>query len=497
MKIRSVSIVLFSLLFFTSIFPQTIPQRIKGRFVDDFAGIIPAAVEDQIEANLLAYEKATSIEIAVVTVPSLQGDDVDDFTNRLANAWGVGKKGTNNGLVILIAPAERKWRIEVADGLQGDITDATASDIGRQNLPVYFRQGKIGEGILKSVLMIEQKIGNDAQNVREENRRIQAARDERAMEDALNTFLEVILVLAVLGFIVFLVVLVVRRSQKKAKLQKDASDVLSNLPAEVRQRTQYAEGLKKEGFFKADEALKKLASSNGDVDALLADAKGKKVSVQEIVSRGEAIMDELREDIHDLNQDQLARDSVLGSVDAISAKAAALIGFTAPAVAALGALRQEAPRSVWEPFTEVGNIAQRTIDEVNGLIKDAKHLASMQLQDFLEAKGKTDRASGIVGDARDALTGVVAKKEEWDDAKRSVKESGRSEKDGLVQDNSSDGMVNYIAVAAAISAIEDEESRRSSYDNFSSYDSDSSSSDSPFSDFGGGGFDGGGASGDL
>jgi uncharacterized protein len=82
-------------------------------YVNDFAGLLSHDQGAALNSELAAFEKRTTVEIAVVTVPSLKGHNVEDYTRGLAKEWGVGKAGRNNGVVFLIAPNERKMRISL------------------------------------------------------------------------------------------------------------------------------------------------------------------------------------------------------------------------------------------------------------------------------------------------------------------------------------------------------------------------------------------------
>jgi uncharacterized protein len=111
----------------------------KG-YVNDFANLLSASEIDSLSVELRDFQSKTSIEIAVVTVTSLQGLTVEDYTNGLANAWGVGKKGKDNGVVLLLAPTEKKVRIEVGRGLEEVLTDLHSSRIIREDIKPLYRQ---------------------------------------------------------------------------------------------------------------------------------------------------------------------------------------------------------------------------------------------------------------------------------------------------------------------------------------------------------------------
>jgi uncharacterized protein len=128
-------------------------------YVTDFAGILSAETESIFETELAAYEASTTIEIAVVTISSLEGDDIASYSNELGREWGVGQEGADNGVLLLIAPNDRTVRIEVGYGLEGAIPDVTAGRIIDELMLPAFREGDYEAGIVAGVGAIE-ALGN-------------------------------------------------------------------------------------------------------------------------------------------------------------------------------------------------------------------------------------------------------------------------------------------------------------------------------------------------
>ena len=121
-------------------------------YVNDLANIIEPDIEAALEAQLIAFEEKTTSELVVVTVPSLEGIAIEEYTMGLIESWKcVGKRKSNNGLVFLVAPNERKWRVEVGYGLEGVINDAKAGRIAREIAVPYFKDKKMGEGIRATI----------------------------------------------------------------------------------------------------------------------------------------------------------------------------------------------------------------------------------------------------------------------------------------------------------------------------------------------------------
>ena len=119
---------------------------LAGR-VTDAANILPAATAETLDARLAELEKTTTIQVVVATIPDLQGYEIDEYGYQLGRAWGIGQKGQNNGAILLVAPNERKVRIEVGYGLEGVLTDALTSQIIRRDIIPYFKAGDMAGGV--------------------------------------------------------------------------------------------------------------------------------------------------------------------------------------------------------------------------------------------------------------------------------------------------------------------------------------------------------------
>ena len=117
--------------------------------VNDFANVLDAGTKQQLETILLNFEKRSGAQIAVVTVPSLNDRPVEDYANELFRAWGIGAKSgehKDKGALLLIAPKDRKSRLEVGYGLEGDLPDGLAGEMLRRMRP-YFQQQQWSQGL--------------------------------------------------------------------------------------------------------------------------------------------------------------------------------------------------------------------------------------------------------------------------------------------------------------------------------------------------------------
>ncbi len=123
---------------------------LTGRVVDN-AKLLDPTEERRLSSQLEQHEQATSNQIVVVTLPSLQGTAIEDFGYQLGRHWGIGQKGRNNGVLLIVAPNERKVRIEVGYGLEGDLPDATAKTIIEGEILPAFRSKDYPRGIAAGV----------------------------------------------------------------------------------------------------------------------------------------------------------------------------------------------------------------------------------------------------------------------------------------------------------------------------------------------------------
>ena len=134
---------------------------LTGRVVDE-AAIIPADVEARLDAKLKALEDKTTDQLVVATVKSLQGYEIQDFGVQLGRTWAIGQKAKNNGVILLVAPNERKVGFEVGYGLEGDLTDALTQVIIQNAILPRFRADDMAGGIERGVDDTIQVLTGDA-----------------------------------------------------------------------------------------------------------------------------------------------------------------------------------------------------------------------------------------------------------------------------------------------------------------------------------------------
>ncbi len=151
MRWRSEILLLF-VLFLLPLMPAQgasprVPAQPPGRVVD-LAGVIDSRTEERLAGLLLDLEQKTTVQMVILTVDSLDGEDINTFSLRVAEQWQLGQKGKDNGLLLSVAVKDRKYRFEVGYGLEEILPDSLVGTIGRQALVPWFRQGRYGQGIL-------------------------------------------------------------------------------------------------------------------------------------------------------------------------------------------------------------------------------------------------------------------------------------------------------------------------------------------------------------
>jgi uncharacterized protein len=147
-----IAIILALFTFASSSFALEVPP-LSGH-VNDYAGMLSPQAVQQLETALTDFEMSDSTQIAVLTIPTLEGEGLEEFSIKVAEAWRIGQKGTDNGVILLIAKQERKIRIEVGRGLEGKLTDLVSGRIIRGDISPRFKAGDIDGGIEAGVAAI-------------------------------------------------------------------------------------------------------------------------------------------------------------------------------------------------------------------------------------------------------------------------------------------------------------------------------------------------------
>ena len=137
-----------------SVFALDVPNPPKNGYVLDQTQTLTKEEIQSMNRMGLELQKKTKAQIAVLLVPSLEGEDVTDYANRVFRSWGVGQKDTNNGVLFLVALKDKQMRIEVGYGLEGAINDAKAGQILDDYTIPHFKQGHIGTGVVNTYAVL-------------------------------------------------------------------------------------------------------------------------------------------------------------------------------------------------------------------------------------------------------------------------------------------------------------------------------------------------------
>ncbi len=130
-------------------------------WVNDYAGVISSQYKDKMSVLIRELEEKTSAEIAVVTMASIAPYSESEYAQMLFDKWKIGKKGKDNGVILLLAVKERKWRIQTGYGVESVLTDALCSQIGREQMAPFLKQNKYSEGLFSGVIAVARLISRD------------------------------------------------------------------------------------------------------------------------------------------------------------------------------------------------------------------------------------------------------------------------------------------------------------------------------------------------
>lgn len=450
--------------------------------VNDFANIISDGARQQLESQLRDYREKTSIELAVVTVLSLEGKTVEDYTIGLAQSWGVGDKKKDNGIVLLVAPNERKMRIEVGYGMEPDLTDSQCGRIIRDVITPYFRESvsqpddamknaKLTEGIVAGVGAILSDLGNAPFEARIEERRIateKAAAEHKLRHEQMVAFLSVAIPVGLVIVVIIVIVVLVykwnaRRNHLKelyyenGRLLKNCEKYIKEAEQEIPQARVKLEQLQRDN---PREVWADLANSLKKLPTDLENQKKQLVSLDKEHRNSSWKNSEM---IYDKIKTLLADISISSNIfEAVASK----IREVNDAKTKSGKLVDSIPGSIKTARKElddkdVKDRSRKYLDQAEDKYRKAKNLADSQLVNWLVVVALLAEAMSLVANAKSQ-----AKSDRKDAEEKRHPKPRRS---------------SYGS--------------DSSYSSSSSWSSSGSSSLSSFGGFGGGGFGGGGASG--
>lgn len=190
--------VLLALFALPALAAPTFP-KLSGRVVDD-AGLLSPATEQQLTQKLEVLEQQTGRQLVVATLPSLQGYEIEDYGYQLGRAWGIGSEKTDDGAILIVAPNERKVRIEVGYGLEPVLTDALSSVIIQSAIIPRFKAGDMEGGVVAGTEALIQQLSLPDDQARAQA----AAAAERPQRSGPP---KAIVAVLVIGFIILLLIM--------------------------------------------------------------------------------------------------------------------------------------------------------------------------------------------------------------------------------------------------------------------------------------------------
>jgi uncharacterized protein len=147
---KTILILVFFLFTFSAPVQALEVPRLQG-YINDYAGMISSSARTQLESELKAFEQSDSTQLVILTIPSLEGETIEEFGIKVGDAWKIGQKNKDNGIIFLVAKQDRKIRIEVGRGLEGRLTDLLAGRIVNLVISPRFKRGDFDGGFQTGV----------------------------------------------------------------------------------------------------------------------------------------------------------------------------------------------------------------------------------------------------------------------------------------------------------------------------------------------------------
>lgn len=156
------SLLLFYLLFSVNVFSSdTFPEPTNYKYINDYTNTIDKSTVKQIISIGKELEDKTSAQVIIVVIDSTNGIPIEDYTNKIFRSWGIGQKGKDNGLLILLALNDKAWRVEVGRGLEGAIPDVLTNRVMQQIAKPNFINGDYSKGLLNSYSIFSDYISSE------------------------------------------------------------------------------------------------------------------------------------------------------------------------------------------------------------------------------------------------------------------------------------------------------------------------------------------------
>jgi uncharacterized protein len=179
---------------------QTFP-KLTGRIVDD-AHLLSDSQKVDVDSKLAALEAGSGRQLVVATIPSLEGKTIEDYGYRLLRTWGIGRKGVDDGVILIVAPTERKVRIETGYGARVFVTDAISSVIIRNAIVPKFKAGDLGGGVVEGANQLIQFMSLPAAEMQKRAAAVGEQERQRASSSENPGFVPIIFWIFIILFVI-------------------------------------------------------------------------------------------------------------------------------------------------------------------------------------------------------------------------------------------------------------------------------------------------------
>ncbi|MBE6057828.1 TPM domain-containing protein, partial [Clostridium sp.] len=178
---------------------KNFPKPTNLKYVNDYVGVIDDETKEYIVSVGNELEKKTGAQMSVVVIDSLEGSDVESYANTLFRQWGLGQKGKDNGVMILLSVKDKKWRVEVGRGLEGRITDIYSSRVMEQIAKPLLKEEKYGEAMKKVYSVFADDVAKEYNVTLEKNEKVKVPQKKKSGGGVIPAIIFIIILLSIFG----------------------------------------------------------------------------------------------------------------------------------------------------------------------------------------------------------------------------------------------------------------------------------------------------------
>lgn len=183
---------------FSAVFAADYPKPTELKYVNDYTGnTLDVSTKEYIISVGKELEDKTGAQEVIVVIDSLDGADIDAYANELFRNWGLGQKGKNNGLMILLSIKDRAWRVEVGTGLEGAVTDIYSSRVMNAVAVPLFKEGNYSQGLKDSYSVFADDIAKEYNVTLDKNEKITVPQENSNSSNPFNS----------MGFVIFIIII--------------------------------------------------------------------------------------------------------------------------------------------------------------------------------------------------------------------------------------------------------------------------------------------------